>query len=62
MKKIKIKSKGFPTTHYGDLKPNQEIDVSDQFASYCVERMKAAEYVSQPKGRRVEKQQNTKEG
>jgi len=52
MKKIKIKSKGFPTTHYGNLKPNQEIDVSDQFASYCVDRMKAAEYVGSLKQRR----------
>jgi hypothetical protein len=49
MKRIKIKSKGFQTTHYGYLCPAQEVDVSDQFAKYCVERMKAADYVESKK-------------
>ena len=52
MRKIKIKDKGFPTTDYGYLEPNQEVDVSDGFADYCVERMKAAEYVEAEKPKR----------
>lgn len=46
MATIKILGKGFPTTHYGFLKADTEYSVDDKFAKFCVERMKAAEYVT----------------
>lgn len=49
MKKIKI-LKSFPSTHYGYLSKGDEIEVSDQFASYVVKKMTdAAEFVKSEK-------------
>jgi len=49
MAKIKVLDKGFPTTLYGFLSPGDEVEVSNQFADYCVKRMKSAEYIPSPK-------------
>ena len=47
MQKIKI-LKSFPTTHYDFLVKGSEVEVSEGFAKYAVEKMKAAEYVAAP--------------
>jgi len=52
MPKIRILDRGFPTTHYGYFSPGDEKEVSEQFATYCVNRMKAAEYIQPPKPKR----------
>lgn len=57
--KIKVKNKGFNTTHYGFLAPNTEREVSKQFAQYCVEKMKSADYVEVRKKRAYTKKANT---
>lgn len=53
--KIKIKNRGFPTTHYGYLEAGKEYVVSDAFAKYCVEKMKAADYVKATKKKAIKK-------
>lgn len=46
--KIQIKNKGFPTTHHGYLEANKEYDLPDQFAIWCVDKMRSADYVIEP--------------
>ena len=60
MKKIKILNRGFPTTHYGYLAAGSEKEVSDGFADYCVNKMKAAVIVDAPQKRTTKKKAATK--
>lgn len=45
--KIKIRNKGFQTTHFGYLKAGKEYDLPTNFATFCVEKMKSADIVLQ---------------
>ncbi len=51
--KIKI-LKSFPTTHYGYLQKDREIDVSEHFGEYCVKRLKAAVEVKNTRSKKDE--------
>ena len=44
--KIKIKDKGFSTTHFGYLEPNKEYDLPEHFANYCVKKMQSAVFMA----------------
>lgn len=53
--KIKIKNRGFPTTHYGYLEAGKEYEVSDAFGKYCVENMQAADHIKVTRKRVIKK-------
>ena len=62
MVKIKILSKGFPTTHYGFLVAGSIYEVDKVFADYCINRMKAAQLVLNPEAKKAEVRKSVKKG